>query len=245
MGRLVLLAVAVLFALALAEDPPAPTAAPQQEEVVMALVVGPGKTECLFQTMTNPKYMTLEIAYQVTEGGSHDINFHCKSPKGVQILADYKQSYGNHKIDILAEQNGYGDYALCFDNSFSVQSKKHVFFELFLLDKDGNYLNNYDVFASTQNRQQELDTQVDSFERITTKVKNNMNEVERLQSQLRAVESRDRSIMESNFERVNFWSVVHFFTMVGVFAIQVYTLRSLFIEDSKVGRFIRKGRFND
>lgn len=48
-----------------------------------------------------------------------------------------------------------------------------------------------------------------------------MNEVERLQSQLRAIESRDRSLMEDNFEHVNFWGVVHSVVMLTVFAVQV------------------------
>ncbi len=39
---------------------------------------------------------------------------------------------------------GYGDYAICFDNTFSVQSKKTVFFEYFLLDERGDYLSGFD-----------------------------------------------------------------------------------------------------
>lgn len=48
--------------------------------------------------------------------------------------------------------------------------------------------------------------------------------MEQLQSQLRAVESRDRSIMESNFERVNFWSFVNLFVMIFVSGLQVSIL---------------------
>lgn len=38
---------------------------PQQEEIVMALVIEAGKVECVFQPMTNPKHVALEVAYQV------------------------------------------------------------------------------------------------------------------------------------------------------------------------------------
>lgn len=39
---------------------------PQQEEVVLALVVEAGKVECVYQPMTNPKHVALEVAYQVS-----------------------------------------------------------------------------------------------------------------------------------------------------------------------------------
>lgn len=54
-----------------------------------------------------------------------------------------------------------------------------------------------------------------------------MNEVERLQSQLRAIESRDRSMAEDNFELVNFWSIIHFGTMLVVFGVQVRAMAEL------------------
>uniref|UniRef100_A0A1I7SH68 GOLD domain-containing protein n=2 Tax=Bursaphelenchus xylophilus TaxID=6326 RepID=A0A1I7SH68_BURXY len=111
---------------------------------------------------------------------------------------------------------------------------------MFLLDKDGNFLQNFDAFAADS-----LASSIAGFERITTKVKSNMNEVEKLQTQVRAVESRDRSIMEHNFERVNFWSAIHTGAIAFTFLLQIYTIRSLLTEDSKVGRLLRKGRLND
>ena len=49
--------------------------------------------------------------------------------------------------------------------------------------------------------------------------------------QQKSVESRDRYIMERNFERVNFWSAVHLFVMLSVGLVQVLTIRSLFAEN--------------
>ena len=48
--------------------------------------------------------------------------------------------------------------------------------------------------------------------------------------QQKSVESRDRYVMERNFERVNFWSAVHLFVLVSVGLVQVLTIRSLFID---------------
>ena len=84
-----------------------------------------------------------------------------------------------------------------------------------------------------------------AFQRITTKVKNNMNEVERLQTQLRALETRDRSLIEDLFVKVNFWSACNLIAVLSILAIQLFTIRSFFNDNSKFGRLIRKGRLND
>uniref|UniRef100_A0AC34GWU7 GOLD domain-containing protein n=1 Tax=Panagrolaimus sp. ES5 TaxID=591445 RepID=A0AC34GWU7_9BILA len=214
----------------------------EQDEVIMAIVVEAGKTECLYQDLTNPKYVAFELDYQVTEGGDHDINFMIRNPAGMQIFRDDRKTDANHRIEVGV--HGRGDYAICFDNSFSIQTKKTVFFELYLLDEKGNYLNSYDLFADANKAKAELSMQISDFDRITTKVKNNLNRMEQLQSQLRAVESRDRSVMESNFERVNFWSFVNLFVMIFVSGLQLFLLRSLFEENSKVGRLIRSGKLD-
>lgn len=68
--------------------------------------------------------------------------------------------------------------------------------------------------------------------------------MEQLQAQLRAVEARDRSTMENNFERVNRWSIINLVVMLSVSGLQLYLIRTLFEENSKVGKFIRSGKVN-
>lgn len=66
-----------------------------------------------------------------------------------------------------------------------------------------------------------------------------------LQTQLRALETRDRSLIEHLFEKVNFWSAINLLAILFILAIQLFTIRSLFIENSKFGRLVRKGRLSD
>lgn len=83
-----------------------------------------------------------------------------------------------------------------------------------------------------------------------------------LQAILRAHEIRDRSVMTANLERVTFWSCTHTLVMLcvaglqvrpyryfwsaerssDVFSFQVFLIRSLFEDNSKVGRLLRKGK---
>lgn len=49
-----------------------------------------------------------------------------------------------------------------------------------------------------------------------------------MQKLFAAVESRDRGIVETNFERVNFWSAVQMIAMVAAAAVNVIVIRNLF-----------------
>lgn len=135
---------------------------PQQEEHLLAIPLDAGKIECFFQDLRNPKYVAFELDYQVTDGGEHDITFFIRNPTGIEIVRDDRKTDANHRIDVI--QHGRGDYAICFDNSFSVQSRKVIFWELYLLDEKGNYLNSYDVFADGNKARVELSMQLTDFE---------------------------------------------------------------------------------
>jgi protein ERP2 len=53
------------------------------------------------------------------------------------------------------------------------------------------------------------------------RVKVHLQKIEVIQNEFRLLELKDRSLAESNFERVNFWSFIYLilFIMVGVFQV--------------------------
>ena len=59
-----------------------------------------------------------------------------------------------------------------------------------------------------------------------SKIKTNHGKTLQYQAMLRAFEAKDRSVMEHNYERVNFWSLVHLCAMVGTAMLQVNILES-------------------
>ncbi|XP_021065884.1 transmembrane emp24 domain-containing protein 5 isoform X2 [Mus pahari] len=147
-----------------------------------------GRKECFYQPM--PLKASLEIEYQVLDGGELDIDFHLTSPEGRTLVFEQRKSDGVHTIETED-----GDYMFCFDNTFSTISEK---------------------------------------ESINS-IKSRLSKSGHIQTLLRAFEARDRNIQESNFDRVNFWSVINLVVMVVVSAIQVYMLKSLF-EDKRKSR---------
>ncbi|KAI1711297.1 emp24/gp25L/p24 family/GOLD domain-containing protein [Ditylenchus destructor] len=184
-------------------------------EYDLTVEVPPGKFQCFFQEVTE-KHKAFEIDYQVIDGGDLNINF-------MLIL----------------------DYQICFDNSFSYQTRKVVFFEIFLYDQNGN-LEEVDItkYAKTdpelKKRLEELGMTVNQFHDSFGKIRSHLSKVEYYQAMFRTQEARDRAIMTANNDRVLFWSVLNSLVLIGVGFVQVYMIRSLFEEHSKIGRALRR-----
>jgi len=202
--------------------------------------IRPGKYECVFQPVTDEKHKNLEVDYQVIDGADLNINFMLIF--GADIVAqDTMKTDGSHKIEIKS----LGDYQICFDNTFSYQSRKVVFFEVYLTDKDGNvedidmsqYANNDANFAK---RVEEIGITLEEFKTSTNKIKGFLNKIEFYQSTLRSYEHRDTAIMAANLYRVSFWSILTSAVLIFVAVLQVYTIRSLFEQNSKLGKALRR-----
>ena len=62
----------------------------------------------------------------------------------------------------------------------------------------------------------------------------NLDKARNLQTVLKMFEARDRNIVESNFDRVNFMSCVQLIIMLAVGLTQVIMIRHLFSDGSRV-----------
>ena len=67
-----------------------------------------------------------------------------------------------------------------------------------------------------------------SFQDNIDRIRDNLQKSSQIQKLFSAVESRDRGLVEFNFERVNFWSAVQVVAMVTAAAVNVFAIRSLF-----------------
>ncbi|XP_060933478.1 transmembrane emp24 domain-containing protein 5 [Limanda limanda] len=185
----------------------------------------PGRKECFYQTMR--KDASLEIEYQVLDGAGLDVDFDISSPSGQVLYSDYRKSDGVHTVETED-----GDYMFCFDNTFSSVSEKIIFFELILdnmdADKDPDDWKEYVQGTDT------LDMRLEDIMETINSVKARLGKSVQIQTVLRAFEARDRNIQESNYDRVNIWSVISLFVMMMVSSVQVYLVRSLFEDKRKV-----------
>ncbi|XP_008275651.1 transmembrane emp24 domain-containing protein 5 [Stegastes partitus] len=184
----------------------------------------PGRKECFYQTMK--KDASLEIEYQVLDGAGLDVDFYIASPSGQVLFSDYRKSDGVHTVETED-----GDYMFCFDNTFSSVSEKIIFFELILDNMDTEDPNDWKEYVHGTDM---LDMKLEDIMDTINNVKARLGKSVQIQTVLRAFEARDRNLQESNFDRVNFWSVINLIVMMLVSAVQVYLVRSLFEDKRKM-----------
>uniref|UniRef100_A0A8C0B1F6 Transmembrane p24 trafficking protein 5 n=1 Tax=Buteo japonicus TaxID=224669 RepID=A0A8C0B1F6_9AVES len=181
----------------------------------------------------SPEFYWLEVFFlfvsQVLDGARLDVDFHLLSPKGETLVFDERKSDGVHTVETED-----GDYMFCFDNTFSTVSEKVIFFELILdnMGEDGQDQEDWKKYVTGTDL---LDMKLEDILESINSVKARLSKSVQIQTLLRAFEARDRNIQESNFDRVNFWSMVNLGVMVVVSAVQVYMLKSLF-EDKRKSR---------
>lgn len=186
-----------------------------------------GQKECFYQPM--PLKASLEIEYQVLDGAGLDVDFHLASPEGKTLVFEQRKSDGVHTVETEV-----GDYMFCFDNTFSTISEKVIFFEL-ILDNMGEQAQEQEDWKKYITGTDMLEMKLEDILESINSIKSRVSKSVHIQTLLRAFEARDRNIQESNFDRVNFWSMVNLVVMVVVSAIQVYMLKSLF-EDKRKSR---------
>lgn len=196
-----------------------------KQETEFTFVLPAGSSECFYQTTTQDDSM--EIEYQVIAGSGLDVGFTLVSPSQLQLVSDGRRSDGIHMVDPTED----GDYRLCFDNSFSKLSEKMVFFEV-IVHSQGGSDSDLDEWADAavmesmaEYRLEDLRTRLDSVHRHLEKSRQAL-------ATLRALEARDRYLLEDNLWRVSFWSCMNLLVLLTVAVAQIYTLRCLF-DDTK------------
>ncbi|PKK28022.1 transmembrane p24 trafficking protein 5, partial [Columba livia] len=140
---------------------------------------------------------------RVLDGAGLDVDFHLLSPKGETLVFEERKSDGVHTVETED-----GDYMFCFDNTFSTISEKVIFFELILdnMGEDGQDQEDWKKYVTGTDL---LDMKLEDILESINSVKARLSKSVQIQTLLRAFEARDRNIQESNFDRVNFWSMVN------------------------------------
>lgn len=203
----------------------------------IAVIIEPGARECFHQFLISG--LNMETDYQVISGGELDISYWITTPSNRILFTEAKKQGG--QFQFKSEETG--EYRFCFDNSFSRFAKKQVFF----------YLSSNDAFidpifpqsaVDSLNRLAkddlgELSDKLSNFQDLFNRVNSNLERAQHVQKLFQVYELTDRSHLEDLFERVNFWSVVNIIVMILVGATQVFMIRSLFEDRSKIGRVLR------
>ncbi|KAI8116709.1 hypothetical protein FF38_09939 [Lucilia cuprina] len=206
----------------------------------MTVHVDAGKKECFFHNVKLGE--TIDIEYQVIDGGHGDldISFSLADPIGLIIVTDFKKPENIHRHDVQKE----GDYRFCFDNTFSTFNRKTVFFEL-IVEKEGEQNLGDDQWNDVLEGltpEEYYEMKVQDIMDYVGRIRMQMTKARQIQDMLRSHEARDRNLAESNFSKVNTWSLFQICAMVAVGLLQVFLVRSIFDTNTRMSKVWQKLR---
>lgn len=201
----------------------------------MTVHIDAGKKECYFHTVKAGE--TIDIEYQVIDGGHGDldISFSLADPIGLIIVSDFKKPENIHRHDVQKE----GDYRFCFDNSFSTFNRKTVFFEL-IVEKEGEQNLGDDQWNEALEGltpEEYYEMKVQDIMDYIGRIRMQMTKARQIQDMLRSHEARDRNLAETNFSKVNTWSMFQICAMIAVGLLQVFLVRSIFDTNTRMSKF--------
>ena len=101
-------------------------------DIELTVLIPSNQRECFHQVLDTGK--TVEIEYEVLNGGDFDINYWLYSPSNRVLQSDFKKRDGHQTLKL--EESG--EYRFCFDNAFSRFNQKQVYFSLRLMNEQGN-----------------------------------------------------------------------------------------------------------
>ncbi|KAF1379620.1 hypothetical protein PFLUV_G00177930 [Perca fluviatilis] len=198
-----------------------------KKDMEFTFLLSAGSTECFYQTTA--KNDSMEVEYQVIAGSGLDVGFALISPSGHRLVSDFRRSDGIHMVDLTE----VGDYRLCFDNSFSKLSEKMVFFEVIINGQSsaGGGQNEWADVATTESM---LEYKLEDIRTRMDSVYQRLERSRQVLTVLRALEARDRYLLEDNLWQVSFWSCLNLLVMLTVAVTQIYTLQRLFDDTKRV-----------
>jgi hypothetical protein len=175
-------------------------------------------------------------------GGDLDISIWISTPTNRVIAHHQRKVTGQPKF----RTDEYGDYRICFDNSFSRFASKQIHFYIGTHNNPNFFDPLFNVDPNQNNplkldRDQlgELDDKIDNFMDTFTRVHDRLEKAKTHIEAFKAYELIDREVMEQNFVRINYFSVISIVLMLIVGAIQTFMIRSLFEDRSIIGKALR------
>ncbi|XP_029841084.3 transmembrane emp24 domain-containing protein 5 [Ixodes scapularis] len=233
-GALALLFLACVLSTALSKDPF------DEAESELTITLRAGAIECFHQPAKPGQ--VLEVEYQVLDsnfgnmevGQKLDINFFMMSPTKQELIKEYARTDAVHRHEVKE----HGDHAICFDNSPSMVASRTVYFEVYV-DNTNSEEDEWDPKEIPYSPELIYNDTVSDIKATIKKVHENMDKVKHFQDTMRAHEARDRNIQEHNFIRVNQFSLLFIVVMLGVGAVQVIMVRSLFEERSRLRKVFK------
>ena len=212
----------------------------------LTVEVAPKTEECFFTPITTlgplvVEYMVMDSKGELGQFGELDINFRVTAPlvkkEGGSVAtvlhSENKQAEGRH----VFHPETIGDYKTCFDNKFSYLNTKTVYFSIETEEvEEEDVVKNFFIEVEEQQYHEASEEIQQRLKRMSLELSNSLY----LQNKIKATNTKDRSLAEANFSRVNTTSFFFLLLILASGAFQTSIVKNLFEDPKKMHPMWRK-----
>ncbi|KAL7675144.1 hypothetical protein ACOME3_001411 [Neoechinorhynchus agilis] len=190
----------------------------------LTTLVRHGSMDCFYEKIDSPQ--EIEFDYQVIDGGDMDITFVMFDPRRAIIAMDVKKYSQSREMNLTL----VGIYKFCFDNRFSISSSKAVFFSI----RSADPMLVDPPLILTGAEDSEVTNVTDFIRNAFRTVYVNLERIQAIQHLGRSKESRDKTMLSRNANRMALWSIAVMSVITTVGCLQVYFIQNLFDRHSRI-----------
>lgn len=184
----------------------------------LTFILGAQETACYYVFTKKPNTQILYY-FAVQSGGSFDVDYKIKSPRGEIIVLEDKQRQG----DFLFTADVVGEYEFCFSNGMSTYAEKVVDFEIKFEDDDQSFRAN----MPSQPNQQPI-AHVESMQDTVKKIDEQLDGLLRTLQYYKTRNNRNQATVKSTESRIYYFSIFEVLLMVGMAGLQIVIVQLFF-----------------
>lgn len=196
----------------------------QLTQGAVTFILGAHETVC-FGVFTDKPRTPVSYYFAVQSGGSFDVDYTIKNPKGDIVVSEEKQRQG----DFIINADIAGEYELCFSNGMSTFAEKVIDFEIKVESDDA--ANDFKANMPDQPNTKPM-AHVESMGRTVEKIDQQLDGLLRTIQYYKTRNNRNQATVKSTESRIYYFSIFEVLLMVGMAGLQI-TIVQLFFKGSR------------
>lgn len=190
----------------------------------MTFTLGAHETAC-FGVFTEKPRTAISYYFAVQSGGSFDIDFSIKNPRGEIVDSDTKQRQG----DFVFNADLPGEYMLCFQNGMSTYADKVIDFEIKAENEDETKEFRANMPAQPNAKPM---AHVESMSKTADRIDQQLDGLLKTIQYYKTRNNRNQATVKSTESRIYYFSIFEVLLMVGMAGLQI-TVVQLFFKGSR------------
>lgn len=196
----------------------------QITQAAVTFILGAHESVC-FGVFTEKPRTSVSYYFAVQSGGSFDVDYTIKNPKGDIVVSEEKQRQG----DFVINADIAGEYELCFSNGMSTFAEKVIDFEIKVENEDES--NDFKANMPDQPNTKPM-AHVASMSKTVDNIDQQLDGLLRTIQYYKTRNNRNQATVKSTESRIYYFSIFEVLLMVGMAGLQI-TVVQLFFKGSR------------